>query len=102
MLVLLSNMFRITVLLSSASNGVGWLQEVVDEEDEKLKKLKGEWGEEVHNAVKTALEEMNEYNASGRYTTSELWNFKVGRKATLKEVINFISNDIKTVKRKRT
>ncbi|KAL0704274.1 hypothetical protein Bca4012_070699 [Brassica carinata] len=76
--------------------------EVVDEDDEQLKKLKGEWGEEVHNAVKTALEEMNEYNASGRYTTSELWNFKVGRKATLKEVINFISNDIKTVKRKRT
>ncbi|XP_013691907.1 factor of DNA methylation 1 [Brassica napus] len=77
-------------------------KEVVDEDDEQLKKLKGEWGEEVHNAVKTALEEMNEYNASGRYTTSELWNFKVGRKATLKEVINFISNDIKTVKRKRT
>ncbi|CAG7869044.1 unnamed protein product [Brassica rapa] len=75
---------------------------LVDEDDEQLKKLKGEWGEEVHNAVKTALEEMNEYNASGRYTTSELWNFKVGRKATLKEVINFISNDIKTVKRKRT
>lgn len=77
-------------------------KEVVDEDDEQLKKLRGEWGEEVHNAVKTALEEMNEYNASGRYTTPELWNFKEGRKATLKEVINFISNDIKTVKRKRT
>ena len=102
MLVLLSNMFRITVLLSSASNGVGWLQEVVDEEDEKLKKLKGEWGEEVHNAVKTALEEMNEYNPSGRYSTPELWNFEAGRKATLKEVISFISNDMKPVKRKRT
>ncbi|ESQ35218.1 hypothetical protein EUTSA_v10007054mg [Eutrema salsugineum] len=76
--------------------------EVVDENDEKLKKLKGEWGEEVHNAVKTALEELNEYNGSGRYITPELWNFKVGRKATLKEVITFISNDIKTVKRKRT
>ena len=95
-------MFRITVLLSSASNGVGWLQEVVDEEDEKLKKLKGEWGEEVHNAVKTALEEMNEYNPSGRYSTPELWNFEAGRKATLKEVISFISNDMKPVKRKRT
>ncbi|CAH2037441.1 unnamed protein product [Thlaspi arvense] len=32
-------------------------KEVVDEEDQQLKKLKGEWGEEVHNAVKTALEE---------------------------------------------
>ncbi|KAL0723601.1 hypothetical protein Bca4012_038200 [Brassica carinata] len=61
-----------------SNNGVRWLwlQEVVDEDDEQLRKLKGEWGEEVHNAVKTALEEMNEYNASGRYTTPELWNFK--------------------------
>lgn len=85
-------------------NGVGWLrlQEVVDEEDEQLKKLKGEWGEEVHNAVKTALEEMNEYNPSGRYSTPELWNVEAGRKATLKEVISFISNDMKPAKRKRT
>jgi hypothetical protein len=75
---------------------------VVDEDDEQLKKLKREWGKEVHNAVKTALVEMNEYNASGRYTTPELWNFKEGRKATLKEVITFISNDIKILKRKRT
>ncbi|KAJ4890035.1 Factor of DNA methylation 1 [Raphanus sativus] len=74
-------------------------KEVVDEEDEKLKKLKGEWGEEVHNAVKTALEEVNEYNASGRYSTPELWNFEAGRKATLKEVISFIFNDMKPVKR---
>lgn len=94
----------VQLLLSVSSNGVRWLwlQEVVDDEDEQLKKLKGEWGEEVHNAVKTALEEMNEYNASGRYTTPELWNFKEGRKATLKEVISFISDDIKTLKRKRT
>ncbi|CAN8305047.1 unnamed protein product [Cochlearia groenlandica] len=77
-------------------------KEVVDEEDEQLKKLKGEWGEEARNAVKTALEEMNEYNPSGRYATPELWNFKEGRKATLKEVITFISNDIKGPKRKRT
>ncbi|KAG2321298.1 hypothetical protein Bca52824_014511 [Brassica carinata] len=75
---------------------------LVDEEDEKLKKLKGEWGEEVHNAVKTALEEVNEYNASGRYSTPELWNFEAGRKATLKEVISFIANDMKPVKRQRT
>ncbi|CAA7020173.1 unnamed protein product [Microthlaspi erraticum] len=77
-------------------------KEVVDEEDDQLKKLRGEWGKEVHNAVKTALEEMNEYNASGRYPVPELWNFKEGRKATLKEVITFISKDMKTVKRKRT
>ncbi|XP_019094464.1 PREDICTED: factor of DNA methylation 2-like [Camelina sativa] len=68
-------------------------KEVLDEEDEQLKKLKGEWGEEVHKAVKTAVEEKNEYNASG---ILELWNFKEERKATLQEVIEFFlttSND---------
>ncbi|KAL0683861.1 hypothetical protein Bca4012_050709 [Brassica carinata] len=32
----------------------------------KLKSLREEWGEDVKNAVKTALEEMNEFNPSGR------------------------------------
>ncbi|EFH67528.1 predicted protein [Arabidopsis lyrata subsp. lyrata] len=85
-----------------SNGGWLWLHEVVDEEDEQLNKLKGEWGEEVHNEVKTDLEEMNEYNASGRYTNLELWNFKEGRKAILKEVFSFILDDIKTLKRKRT
>ncbi|XP_010537880.1 PREDICTED: factor of DNA methylation 1 [Tarenaya hassleriana] len=79
----------------------GKATEVADEEDEKLKKLKEEWGEEVQNAVKTALEELNEYNGSGRYVVPELWNFKEGRKATLKEVIAYIANSIKNLKRKR-
>ncbi|VVB11528.1 unnamed protein product [Arabis nemorensis] len=77
---------------------------VVDEEDEQLKNLREEWGEEVMNAVKTALEELNEYNASGRYSVPELWNSKRGGKATLKEVIEYMTQHIKTltVKRKRT
>ncbi|CAJ2656487.1 unnamed protein product [Trifolium pratense] len=66
-------------------------ESVLDEEDEKLKKLKLEWGDEVFSAVVTALEEVNEYNPSGRYAVSELWNFKEKRKATLKEVITHIS-----------
>ncbi|KAJ4884772.1 Factor of DNA methylation 5 [Raphanus sativus] len=41
------------------------MKEVVDEEDEQLKKLREEWGEEVLEAVKTALEELNEHNPSG-------------------------------------
>ncbi|XP_021648568.2 factor of DNA methylation 1 [Hevea brasiliensis] len=76
-------------------------QEIVDEEDEKLQNLKQEWGDEIYRAVVTALIELNEYNPSGRYVIPELWNFKEGRKATLKEVIGYIVKNIKTLKRKR-
>ncbi|KAF8396789.1 hypothetical protein HHK36_018422 [Tetracentron sinense] len=77
------------------------LQEIVDDEDEKLKALKNELGDEVCGAVKTALIETNEYNPSGRYVISELWNFKEERKATLKEGVAFILKQWKTYKRRR-
>ncbi|XP_059642070.1 factor of DNA methylation 1-like [Cornus florida] len=60
-------------------------QEVVDEDDKKLKSLKKGWGVEIYNAVTTALKEMNEYNPSGRYVVPELWLLKENRKASLKE-----------------
>ncbi|XP_074314956.1 factor of DNA methylation 1-like [Silene latifolia] len=41
-------------------------QEIINEEDEKLKQLKEEWGDDVYNSVTTALLELNDYNASGR------------------------------------
>jgi hypothetical protein len=46
-----------------------------------LRILKSEYGDEVFNAVTTALKEMNEYNASGSYIVPELRNFKEKRKA---------------------
>lgn len=79
----------------------GNVQEIINEEDEKLKGLKEEWGNEIYESVTTALKEINEYNPSGRYTIQELWNFKEGRKATLKEVISYILKNLKTLKRKR-
>lgn len=77
------------------------LQEVVDEDDPKLRNLWLDFGDDVCNAVKTALAELNEYNPSGRYVVPELWNFKEGRKATLKEVLQYIVKQWKN-KRQRT
>ncbi|KAL1205572.1 Factor of DNA methylation 5 [Cardamine amara subsp. amara] len=77
------------------------MKEVVDEEDEQIRNLREEWGEEVKNAVKTALEELNDFNPSGRYSVPVLWHSKEGRKATLKEVINYMTQQIKILKGKR-
>ncbi|KAL9239646.1 hypothetical protein vseg_013949 [Gypsophila vaccaria] len=79
----------------------GKTKETIDEDDEKLKKLKEEWGDDVYKTVTTALLELNEYNPSGRYVINELWNFKEGRKATVKEVVNYIFKSLKSLKRKR-
>lgn len=74
------------------------LQQILDEDDEKLQKLKNDWGEEVYKAVETALLEMNEYNASARYVVPELWNNKEGRRAFLKELVQYLLKQIKSLK----
>ncbi|KAJ7960130.1 Factor of DNA methylation 2 [Quillaja saponaria] len=76
-------------------------QESIDEEDQKLKDLKKEMGDGAYRAVVAALMEINEYNPSGRYITSELWNYGEGRRATLREGIAFLLNKWKISKRKR-
>lgn len=76
-------------------------KEVIDEEDEKLKSLKDEFGNEPYEAVITALKELNEYNPSGRYPLPELWNTKAGKKATLKEAVGLILKQWKLHKNKR-
>ncbi|CAO2185636.1 unnamed protein product [Urochloa humidicola] len=76
-------------------------KEVFDDDDKKLKYLWIEYGDDVCNAVKTALLEINEYNPSGRYVQPELWNFRKGRKATLKEVLKYLFEQMETTTKRR-
>ncbi|KAL8155817.1 factor of DNA methylation 1-like [Apium graveolens] len=76
-------------------------QEIINPNDEMLEGLKKEWGNEIYESVCKALLEMNEYNPSGRYVVSELWNTKENRKATVKEVVSYIMKQLKTPRRKR-
>ncbi|WJX74433.1 hypothetical protein P8452_58087 [Trifolium repens] len=73
-------------------------KEVLDEENEKLRSLKDDFGDEVYDAVVTALKELNEYNPSGRYSIAELWNYKEGRKASLKECVSYLLKQYKQLK----
>ncbi|XP_039004450.1 factor of DNA methylation 4-like [Hibiscus syriacus] len=76
-------------------------KELLDEEDEQLKAIKSEDGDEIYSAVTAALAEINEYNPSGRYIVPQLWNFKEGREATLKEGVEQLLNKWKQFKRKK-
>ncbi|CAI8592332.1 unnamed protein product [Vicia faba] len=83
------------------TNKEGNSKEILDENDEKLKSLRDDLGNEVHDAVATALKELNEYNPSGRYPVPELWNFKEGRKALLKEGVAHLMRQWKLAKQKK-
>ncbi|KAJ8636715.1 hypothetical protein MRB53_010982 [Persea americana] len=79
----------------------GKLLETIDDGDARVKELKDVWGDEVYKAVTTALLELNDCNPSGRYAVQELWNFKENRKASLKEGIRYILNQLKIHKRRK-
>ncbi|KAL9265041.1 Factor of DNA methylation 1-like protein [Drosera capensis] len=44
----------------------GKAEEIIDGEDEKLKSLQEEWGQEIYDAVVVALKELNEFNPRKR------------------------------------
>ncbi|XP_047087581.1 factor of DNA methylation 1-like [Lolium rigidum] len=79
----------------------GTAKQIINEGDEKLVGLKEQLGEEVYKAVTVALLEINEYNASGSYVVSELWNNKENKKASIGEVVEHILKQWKAQKRKR-
>ncbi|KAJ0987477.1 hypothetical protein J5N97_005833 [Dioscorea zingiberensis] len=78
----------------------GKRKEIIREDDRKLQGLKNEFGDDVYQAVIKALLEINEYYPNLRYITPELWNFKEGRKATTTEVVQFLLENRKNLKRK--
>ncbi|KAK4434781.1 Factor of DNA methylation 3 [Sesamum alatum] len=77
------------------------IEAVIKEDDEKLRDLRENYGEEVYNAVTAALCEINKYNPSGRYIISELWNYNEGRSATLKEGLDVLIKHWRCQNRKR-
>ncbi|XP_022638086.1 factor of DNA methylation 5 [Vigna radiata var. radiata] len=79
----------------------GKSKEVLDEDDEDLIELKENLGYRAYKAVVAALIEMNEYNSSGRFIVREIWNKEKGRRATLKEGIEFMINQMKSKRRKK-
>ncbi|XP_047311975.1 factor of DNA methylation 4-like [Impatiens glandulifera] len=76
-------------------------EDVIDENDEKLKNLKKVYGKEVYEAVTRTLTEMSKYGPHDRRPVQELWNSKENRKATLKEGAIHIVKQWKLQKTKR-
>ncbi|KAL1208489.1 Protein INVOLVED IN DE NOVO 2 [Cardamine amara subsp. amara] len=79
----------------------GTAKRVVDKNDQKLLKLKKEYGEEVCNEVVRAKLEIEDHNASGSYVILELWNYEEDRKATMEEATDVMLKIRKNLAGKR-
>ncbi|KAK4717778.1 hypothetical protein R3W88_016116 [Solanum pinnatisectum] len=78
----------------------GSKETIIDDNDERQHRLKNEFGQAAYDLVTATLMEMNE-GPSGGCITTELWNYKLGRKATLNEGITFALQKLKTSKGKK-
>ncbi|XP_021734618.1 protein INVOLVED IN DE NOVO 2-like [Chenopodium quinoa] len=77
------------------------IKEDIDMEDERLKNLKDEWGEDLCYTVTNTLRELIEYNPNGRLPVKELWNYEFNRKASLREGAEFLLQKWRTLKRRK-
>ncbi|KAK1398587.1 XH domain-containing protein [Heracleum sosnowskyi] len=71
---------------------------IIDEQDDFIKDIKNELGNEAYDAVVMAITEMMDYNFSGRNPVPELWNFRNKRRATLVECVKFLPSIWKEMK----
>ncbi|TVU21927.1 hypothetical protein EJB05_31598, partial [Eragrostis curvula] len=79
----------------------GIMKQVVDDSDADLTRLREEYGEDVCNAVKVALAEINEHNPSGGFLMAELWNFSEGRRATVNEALKEVCRQLSKSRKRR-
>ncbi|CAM6101024.1 unnamed protein product [Calypogeia fissa] len=69
----------------------------IDHENTQLSALKKELGGEVYDSVTTALLELEEFNASGRYPVPVAWNFEKFKKASLKETVAYLGEVVEAL-----
>jgi hypothetical protein len=73
--------------LKTVQVGTDKWKEIIDDTDERLVKLRKEFGAAVCDSVTTALKEIMTYNPSGRYIVEVPWNYVTNQEATMKDIV---------------
>ena len=68
------------------------LQNVIDEDNEELTKLRKKYGPLVANAVGVAALEIETWNSSGRYPLQMPWDFRADQKASMSQIFQLLVN----------